>query len=169
MRLVTISAFVPGRNAVDVFSTLADYARYPELTPVVRSVDTWIGPEGELVSKWEVNFRTGILRWTERDILDQQNLRIDFEQVEGDVAEFTGSWQCAVEPTGTAVRFESFIELGIPSLADVLDPIAARTLLETISSILLGLFGDTVRFDAVVDHGNTSLDPELIAAAGAVR
>ena len=83
-------------------------------------------------------------------------MRIDFTQIEGDVAEFAGSWLCRVDGDGTAVRFEALVDLGIASLADVLDPIAARTLAETISAILVGLFGEDVRFDAI-DHETTQL------------
>jgi ribosome-associated toxin RatA of RatAB toxin-antitoxin module len=156
MRFVTIDALVPGRPADEVFRTLVDYARYPELTPVVRDVQVWTDASGDLISSWEVNFRNGILRWTERDVIDDAGLRIDFTQTEGDVAEFAGSWLCRTGSDGTAVRFEALVDLGIASLADVLDPIAARTLAETISGILVGLFGEDVRFDAI-DHETTQL------------
>jgi len=156
MRFVTIDALVPGRPADEVFRTLVDYARYPELTPVVRDVQVWTDASGDLISSWEVNFRNGILRWTERDVIDHAGLRIDFTQTEGDVAEFVGSWLCRPESNGTAVRFEALVDLGIASLADVLDPIAARTLAETITGILVGLFGDAVRFDSI-DHEATQL------------
>lgn len=156
MRFVTIDASVPTRAAAEVFRTLADYARYPQLTPVVRDVQVWTEESGDLISSWEVNFRNGILRWTERDVMDAEAMRIDFTQIEGDVAEFAGSWLCRVDGDGTAVRFEALVDLGIASLADVLDPIAARTLAETISAILVGLFGEEVRFDAI-DHETTQL------------
>ena len=156
MRFVTIDALVPDRPSGEVFRTLADYARYPELTPVVRDVQVWTDAGGDLISSWEVNFRNGILRWTERDVIDEPGLRIDFVQTEGDVAEFAGSWLCRAERDGTAVRFEALVDLGIASLADVLDPIAARTLAETITGILVGLFGGDVRFD-VIDHETTQV------------
>lgn len=156
MRFVTIDAVVPDRPSDEVFRTLADYARYPELTPVVREVQVWTEAGGDLISSWEVNFRNGILRWTERDVIDEPSLRIDFVQTEGDVAEFAGRWSCRVESDGTAVRFEALVDLGIASLAEVLDPVAARTLAETISAILVGLYGQDVRFD-LVDHEATEL------------
>ena len=149
MRFVTIDASVPTRAAAEVFRTLADYARYPQLTPVVRDVQVWTEESGDLISSWEVNFRNGILRWTERDVMDAEAMRIDFTQIDG-------SWLCRVDGDGTAVRFEALVDLGIASLADVLDPIAARTLAETISAILVGLFGEEVRFDAI-DHETTQL------------
>lgn len=156
MRFVTIDATVPDRAAAEVFSTLADYARYPEFTPVVRDVKVWTDESADLISSWEVNFRNGILRWTERDVLDVAAMRIDFTQTEGDIAEFAGSWLCRADGDSTAVRFEALVDLGIASLADVLDPIAARTLAETISAILIGLFGEDVRFDAI-DHESMQL------------
>lgn len=160
MRFVTVDAFVPGREAGEVFRTLADYARYPELTPVVRDVKVWTDPAGDLISSWEVNFRNGILRWTERDVLDPDALRIDFVQTEGDVAEFWGRWVARAADGGAVARFEALVDLGIASLADVLDPIAARTLTETISAILTGLFGPDVRFD-LIDHETSELPADV--------
>lgn len=156
MRFVTIAAYVPDLPADEVFETLADYGRYSDLTPVVRSVDVWFDEAGDMISRWEVNFRSGILRWIERDVIDRNGLRITFDQVEGDVAELSGTWAIDAVPGGTAVRFDAAVDLGIPSLAAVLDPIAARTLLETISALLLGLYGDSVRFDDVTDHGSVA-------------
>jgi ribosome-associated toxin RatA of RatAB toxin-antitoxin module len=154
VRFVTIDACVPTTAAAEVFRTLVDYARYPELTPVVRDVQVWTDESGDLISSWEVSFRNGILRWTERDVVDEESMRIDFTQIEGDVAEFAGSWLCRTDGADTAVRFQALVDLGIASLADVLDPIAARTLAETITAILVGLFGQDVRFDAI-DHEST--------------
>jgi ribosome-associated toxin RatA of RatAB toxin-antitoxin module len=168
VRFVTIDALVPDRPSDQVFHTLVDYARYPELTPVVRDVQVWTDPGGDLISSWEVNFRNGILRWTERDVVDHDRMRIDFTQTEGDVAEFAGSWSCRVEDCGTAVRFEALVDLGIASLADVLDPIAARTLAETITGILVGLFGEGVRFDAI-DHETTELPAGALPFLSGVR
>jgi hypothetical protein len=101
-----------------------------------------------------VAFRNGILRWSEEDTFDRAALRIDFTQLEGDVEEFAGSWVCADVDDGCQVRFDARIDLGVPTLADVLEPIATRALLDNTTSIIRGLFGPDVTFaaDAAAVH-----------------
>jgi hypothetical protein len=95
-----------------------------------------------------VAFRNGILRWSEQDTFDRAGLRIDFTQLDGDVEEFAGSWVCANVEGGCRVTFDAHIDLGVPTLADVLEPIATRALLDNTTSIVRGLFGSDVTFEA---------------------
>jgi len=93
------------------------------------------------VSRWEVTFRAGLLRWTEQDTFDPGALSITFHQLEGDIAVFDGSWQCLNAAAGTEIVFSAKLDMGIPSLADALEPIAVRTLTDNITSIVRGLLG----------------------------
>ena len=148
MRSVTLTAHVPGQDAGRVYALLSDLASYPDHSESVRSV-TVTGVSGDVtLSRWEVAFRNGILRWSEQDTFDRAGLRIDFTQLDGDVEEFAGSWVCANVEGGCRVTFDARIDLGVPTLADVLEPIAARALLDNTTSIVRGLFGSDVTFEA---------------------
>lgn len=139
MRTVHLTYAVPGRTPDEVYATLSDLRRYPELCDAVRSVTvTRAG-----TSTWEVAFRSGLLRWVEQDDFDPVTRTIGFTQLEGDVAVFDGTWQCTPDGDGTQVAFDARLDMGIPSLADALEPIAARTLVENTTSIVAGLFGPT--------------------------
>jgi ribosome-associated toxin RatA of RatAB toxin-antitoxin module len=141
---VVLDADVPGWQADDVFARVADFARYPQLTAAVRKVTIEDdGAEG-LVSTWEVNFRKGILVWTERDQIDRDSRRIEFTQTKGDFAMFTGTWTVEETGTGTRVRFASRFDLGIASLASLVDPVACRALRDSVHDILKGLFGEEI-------------------------
>ena len=94
------------------------------------------------ISRWEVSFRAGLLRWTEEDRFDPSALTITFAQLEGDVAVFDGSWACAEAGSGCLITFRARLDMGIPSLADALEPIAIRTLIDNTVSIVAGLFGE---------------------------
>jgi uncharacterized membrane protein len=142
MRTVRLRLHVPGKPASDVYQTLADFERYPELADAVRSVAVTQVSENRTVSAWEVTFRAGLLRWTEEDTFDPDALRITFHQLEGDAAIFDGSWQCTDAAQGSEIVFAARLDMGIPSLADALEPIAARTLIDNIASIVRGLVGD---------------------------
>jgi len=141
MRLVHLRLHVPDKPASDVYATLADFERYPELSEAVRSVAVTEVSENVTVSDWEVTFRAGLLRWTEEDTFDPSALSITFRQLEGDAAVFDGSWQCADAAGGSEIVFAARLDMGIPSLADALEPIAARTLTGNIVSIVRGLVG----------------------------
>ena len=97
--------------------------------------------ENLTVSRWEVTFRAGLLRWTEEDTFDPGALSITFRQLEGDVAVFDGSWKCVDAASGSEIVFSARLDMGIPSLADALEPIAVRTLTGNIVSIVRGLTG----------------------------
>jgi ribosome-associated toxin RatA of RatAB toxin-antitoxin module len=141
MRTVRLRLDVPHKPASCVYQTLADFERYPELSDAVRSVAVTEVSENLAVSQWEVTFRAGLLRWTEEDTFDPETLSITFRQLEGDIAVFDGSWQCADTPEGSEIVFSARLDMGIPSLADALEPIAARTLIDNIVSIVRGLVG----------------------------
>ena len=63
-------------------------------------------------------------------------------------------------------RFEARVDLSIPSLADALEPIAVRTLVDNTVAIVRGLFGEDVVVEAVTEH---PAGAGLPALAGGVR
>jgi ribosome-associated toxin RatA of RatAB toxin-antitoxin module len=158
MRTVRLRLHVPHKSAGDVYATLADFERYPELSDAVRSVTVTQVSENCTVSAWEVTFRAGLLRWTEEDTFDPAALTITFRQLEGDIALFDGSWECADAARGSEIVFSARLDMGIPSLADALEPIAVRTMTDNIVSIVRGLVGsaDLVASDVAVPAGSGS-------------
>jgi uncharacterized membrane protein len=158
MRTVRLRLHVPDKPASEVYATLADFERYPELSDAVRSVAVTEVAENRTVSRWEVTFRAGLLRWTEEDTFDPDALSITFRQLEGDVALFDGTWQCSDAACGSEIVFTARLDMGIPSLADALEPIAVRTLTDNIVSIVRGLVGraELVVSDAMLPVGSES-------------
>jgi ribosome-associated toxin RatA of RatAB toxin-antitoxin module len=141
MRTIRLRLHVPHKPASEVYATLTDFERYPALCEAVQNVAITERSENFTVSQWEITFRAGLLRWTEEDTFDPGALAITFRQLEGDIAVFDGSWQCVDAAQGSEVLFSARLDLGIPSLADALEPIAARTLVANIISIVRGLAG----------------------------
>ena len=143
---VAVTATVPDACPDAVFSAVADFASYAKHTDTVRDVVVTTAPDGAVESAWEVNFRNGVLVWTERDVVDPAARRIDFEQVDGDFVVFTGTWAVEPDGDGATVRFTASFDLGMPSLAPMVDPIAVRTLVDNVQAILRGLLGPRVTF-----------------------
>ena len=158
MRTVRLRLHVPHKPASEVYATLADFERYPELSDAVQSVAVTQVSDNLTVSRWEVTFRAGLLCWTEEDTFDPSALSITFRQLEGDIAVFDGSWECVSAAPGSEILFSARLDMGIPSLADALEPIAARTLTGNIVSIVRGLVGhaELVTSDVTVPVGSAS-------------
>lgn len=144
---VRIEAIVPDGDATHVFDRVQDYERYTEYTDTVRSVT--VTPDGvdtdTVESAWEVHFRSGLLRWTERDVMDPVARRITFDQLTGDFASFAGTWDITQAGTDVSVLFTCEFDLGIPSLEPIINPVAMRALDESMGLILRGLLGEDIR------------------------
>lgn len=87
-------------------------------------------------SDWEVNFRNGILKWQEIDRIDRDARTMSFVQTEGDLNEFSGEWRVEETGDGAIVHFQAEFDLGIPSLATMLNPVAERALRSNISELI---------------------------------
>ncbi|MFJ9894477.1 type II toxin-antitoxin system RatA family toxin [Streptomyces sp. NPDC091280] len=158
---VTVEAIVPDQDAARVFDRVQDYERYTEYTETVRSVTVTPGPADTLESAWEVRFRGGLLRWTERDVMDPAARRITFDQLTGDFARFTGTWDITQAGRDVTVLFACAFDLGIPSLEPIINPVAMRALDESMGLILRGLLGAEIRLTG--SRRDTSADPDRLA------
>ena len=144
MRSVQLRMTVTGRGATEVYDILTDFSRYPEFSSAVQSVTVTKVDDTVSRSEWEVAFRNGILKWIEEDTFDRAALRIDFRQIEGDIALFNGSWTCSETKNGASIKFVAQLDMGIPTLADALEPIAVRAVVDNTMAIVSGLFGSAV-------------------------
>ncbi len=161
MRRVVVEAQVFGLDDHTLFEALCDFESYPKFTDTIREVVTSQG-NGELISEWEVNFRQGILRWKEKDVFCPEKTQIAFQQIAGDIEHFSGEWILRPESEGCSISFWADLDLGIPSLSDMLEPIAEAALKENIKAIIGGvvshLGGDmsNLQFTPVATQGGNS-------------
>ncbi|MBZ4323787.1 type II toxin-antitoxin system RatA family toxin [Streptomyces huiliensis] len=146
MNNVRVAALVVGMDADQVFDRVSDFASYRDYTPAVQDIKVDRTDGSTCSSTWWVHFREGVIRWSEVDTIDRERLRIDFEQTEGDFAHFSGSWEVRSVEEGTELLFDSVFDLGMPSLAAILDPVAVNALTESIREIVTGLMGGAVTF-----------------------
>lgn len=146
MRHIALQARVTGRSAADTFGSLCNFEKYPACASAVRSLTILERNGDRMVTRWEVVFHTGTLRWTEEDhilVLADKSV-IQFRQLEGDVEYFAGEWGVRDEDYGCSLWFRAEFDLGIPSLDRTLGPIAEQALRHNIRSIVAGLLGESV-------------------------
>ncbi|MGC9542247.1 type II toxin-antitoxin system RatA family toxin [Streptomyces sp. UG1] len=154
MRHVVLHAIADGQEPAAVYHRITDFRRYPELTDTVREVSVDTLPDGSVVSDWTVSFRGGLMRWRERDTFAPDTLTLTFEQLSGDFQTFEGSWRCEPRDGGTLIVFTASFDLGIPTLAEILDPVAESTLRTNIARIVAGLVGAEVTDECAASaHG----------------
>jgi hypothetical protein len=138
-----LRAVVDGLDPQTALRRVTDYRRWPEASEAVHSVEVQATGASSSLSRWEVSFRGGLMRWTERD--DWCALEQRFSLVEGDPQDFTGAWTAAARDGGCTLQLAGEFDLGMPSLRHVLDPIAIEALEEAITDVLEVLFAGRIR------------------------
>lgn len=143
MRSMTLCYHAPDVSPDQAFARLSDYASYPAMTDAVQAVSVdEIDADGALLSTWTVRFRSGLLRWTERDVLDPLARTIAFWQVTGDFHVFDGRWAAEeAAGQGALITFEATFDLGMATLEAILEPVAEAALRENVALIVQGLLG----------------------------
>jgi ribosome-associated toxin RatA of RatAB toxin-antitoxin module len=142
MRTVAVTARAPRLTPDDAFTRISDMGRYPDVCPEVRTVELGKDPEGHATSTWSVEFRDGILEWTERDVIDHEDRSLTFELVDGDLDHFAGQWRVSETEGATVVTFSAELDLGMASLAEIVDPMAQRSLEDSLATILRSVLGE---------------------------
>ncbi|MBN8739114.1 MAG: hypothetical protein BGP24_09900 [Lysobacterales bacterium 69-70] len=156
--------FLITQPATSVYEVIADFPAYETFADAVRKVELYNVKPGSCESFWEVKFRDGLLRWHERDAFYPEERRIHFSQTKGDLAIFDGGWHAEPRQDGTTtLTFHAVLDLGLPQLASLLEPIAVQALRENIASIVNGLFEGHVQPHPI------SVSSEVVAGAGADR
>jgi uncharacterized membrane protein len=129
-----------------VWETVVDVERYPasmETVRWVRVLDEERG--GERRTGWSVDLKGSILEWEEVEQLDREAGEMRFEQLRGDLLEFDGAWVLEKRgPNLTRVSFDVSFEIGIPLLADMLNPVAQRSLADNCVEMLRGVEREAV-------------------------
>ena len=128
----------PIERVWDSVMDVESYAASMENVRSVRLVES--GEDGVRRAAWSVLLKGSILEWEEEEQLDHDAYRVVFKQVRGDLEFFDGYW--TLEELGAAetrAHFEVEFEIGIPMLAEMLNPVAERALEESGMEMLRGI------------------------------
>jgi ribosome-associated toxin RatA of RatAB toxin-antitoxin module len=138
---MTINA--PARVTWAAVTDLEEYPKYMDNVQSVTVQET--GAANARVSEWSVTLKGSVLEWIEEDHTDDEARVMTFHQLDGDLEHFAGHWQVTeVGPSSSAVRLTLDFEIGIPLLADMLDPVAGKALRENCEQMLTAIEGRVV-------------------------
>lgn len=141
MKTITLEVQCPRVGADEIYRTLADYGRYPELVEIVRKVEVASTGPNTGTSRWEVAFQTGVLEWSELDEFNASERTIRFAANGGDPEHYSGLWRVRETAEGSVVSFAAQFDLGMPTFSAVIEPVAERTLRENVVAIVRGITG----------------------------
>ncbi|MEW6448407.1 MAG: SRPBCC family protein [Bacillota bacterium] len=108
-----------------VYEFAKDMESYPRFMKNVVKIITLERGNGYTITRWDCRLQGKPVVWTEKDVFDDQSLRIDYHLIEGDLKKFEGAWTFEPTEEGTMVRLTVDFELGIPMFAALLNPVAA--------------------------------------------
>ncbi|HYG96132.1 MAG TPA: SRPBCC family protein, partial [Solirubrobacterales bacterium] len=124
-----------------VWEAVVDIENYPDSMENVRWVEIReeLGPTRRRTA-WSIVVKGSILEWEDIEEIDHEAKVVRFHQLSGDLSEFDGRWEVAERGPGlSTARFVVEFEIGIPLLAEMLNPMASRSLRENCTEMLKGV------------------------------
>jgi ribosome-associated toxin RatA of RatAB toxin-antitoxin module len=138
MPIVRSSIDILHVDVAHVWNVVCDFESHPEYMADVLEVRYLERTAATALSSWRVLLNGSELTWVERDLFTPPS-RIDFDQTEGDLELFRGSWSLAGSDGCVRVSLEIEFDLGIPSLAAVLDPVGIQAIHTNSRSMLTAI------------------------------
>lgn len=113
-------------NREKIYPILKNMEKYPEFMKDLVSVEILERTGHNTVSKWVSNVDGRVIKWTELDTFDDENMHIAYRQIEGDLKKFEGEWILTPLIEGTEIKLTVDFEFGIPMIAGLLNPILKK-------------------------------------------
>lgn len=113
-------------NREEIYPILKKMEQYPDFMEDLVSVTVIERNGNTTVTKWVSNVDGRIIKWTELDTFDDENLHIAYSQIEGDLKKMQGEWILTPVPEGTEIKLTVDFEFGIPMIAGLLNPILKK-------------------------------------------
>lgn len=122
-----------------IYELAKDMERYPDFMPDVESVKILSRNGNKTVSRWKTLVEEAPIEWTEEDVFDDVNTRIDYRLIEGDLDKFEGAWTFDERDGTTFVKLGVDYDFGVPSLSELIGPILRKKVEENSMMMLKAL------------------------------
>lgn len=93
----------------------------------------------EVDSLWRGRFQGREVKWTERDVWDDEKKECRFFVLEGDFKKYEGVWRFLPEGNATRVELEIEYDLGIPLVGALIHAFLRKTMEENARAMLQAL------------------------------
>jgi len=119
-----------------IYPILKDMEKYPDFMASLVSVETIERTANTTVTQWVSNVDGRVIKWTELDTFDDENMHIAYSQIDGDLKKMAGEWILTPTPEGTDIKLTVDFEFGIPMISGLLNPILKRKVRDNSTSML---------------------------------
>lgn len=126
-------------DAHQVYELAKDMESFPNYMPEVESVKVVSREENSTVTEWVTNVDGTPFIWTEKDRFDDENLRIDYALIEGDLEKFEGCWTFRSVGDKTEVSLLVDYDFGLPELTELIGPTLHEKIGENSEMMLAGI------------------------------
>ena len=92
MPLVEVAEVIPA-PVQRVWDVVNDVESYPRLMEHVQSLQVLERGPAYRLTEWVCDLKGCVMRWVEREEFDRDTYRVEYHQLEGDLAAFEGFWQ----------------------------------------------------------------------------
>jgi len=145
MPLVEVAEIIPA-PVERVWDVVNDVESYPRLMEHVQTLQVLERGPAYRLTEWVCDLKGCVMRWVEREEFDHDNYRVDYHQLEGDLAAFEGFWQLEpVSDSATRVTLSVLFDIGIPMLSEMLNPVAERAVRDNSRNMLLSISSEAVQ------------------------
>ena len=132
----SIAIAAPRRH---IYELAKDLERYSDFMPDVEYVKVLSRNGNTAVSRWKTLVEEAPIEWTEEDVFDDVNTRIDYKLIEGDLDRFEGAWTFDEVDGVTHVKLGVEYDFGVPTLAELIGPILQKKVEENSLMMLRAL------------------------------
>lgn len=115
MTYVARSIFVKG-SPEEAYRLASDMSSYPKFMPDVQSVEVVKRGDHSTVTDWVTEVDGTELIWTEEDRFYDDDLKISYKLIEGDLDKFEGEWIFEKADDGCKITLTVDFDFGIPEL-----------------------------------------------------
>lgn len=129
MPYVEVSTLVAG-SCAEVYPILKAMEKYPDFMEDLVSVTVLERQDQTTVTRWISKVDGRMIKWTERDVFDDDHYHIAYSQIDGDLKKFEGEWILTPVEQGTEIKLTVDFEFGIPMIAGLLHPLLKRKVKE---------------------------------------
>ena len=109
-----------------IYPILKDMEKYPDFMTDLVSVQVLERTGNTTVSKWVSNVDGRVIKWTELDTFDDDDMHISYSQIDGDLKKMAGEWILTPTTEGTDIKLTVDFDFGIPMISGLLNPILKR-------------------------------------------
>ncbi|WP_408956003.1 type II toxin-antitoxin system RatA family toxin [Natroniella sp. ANB-PHB2] len=135
MPQVEESIFIQG-DIEQAYQLAKDMESYPEFMPNVININVVKQCENETITSWVTEIDGKRICWKERDIFNDAEYEIIYQQLSGDLKEFNGKWKLESSSQGVKISLTVNFEFGIPMLSSLLNPLLKKKVASNSQSML---------------------------------